>query len=187
MEVMKEMSANMSVVGIFEDRVEAGRAVEELESAGFERSQIGFALRGEDVSEGGMATDVVGTKDARGAIGGLIGGGVAGGMLAGALAAMIPGAGPVMLAGIFTAAFGGMAAGAATGGILGALMGLGLSEREAAYFEREFDRGRAIVAVHGTNRPGDAARILRQHGASIGADAVRTESEMSIQSNRMHL
>jgi rhodanese-related sulfurtransferase len=57
------------------------------------------------------------------------------------------------------------AAGAAVGGIFGAMHGLGVSENEARDYEKEFNQGRAIVAVRAGQRSGEAAYILQRHGA----------------------
>jgi hypothetical protein len=83
----------------------------------------------------------------------------------GAAAAMIvPGFGPVLAAGILYTAMGAAAAGAATGGLLGAMSGLGASEEEARFYEKEFDSGKAIVTVKPGGDPQRAMEILRRHG-----------------------
>jgi len=152
------------VVGIFPSRTEAERAIDDLKQAGFEKDDIGFAIRGSE--PGGMITDSALTKDSSGAEKGIITGGLAGGII-GALAALtIPGAGPVLAAGVLTTALGFGAAGMATGGILGAMMGLGVSEEEAKVYESEFYAGRAILTVHAGRRELEAASILRKHGAT---------------------
>lgn len=152
-----------TLVGVFASRNEAEVTIDDLKQAGFDKSDIGFAIRGEE--PGGMITDSALTKDAKGATEGMITGGLAGGVI-GALAAMvIPGAGPVLAAGILTSALGFGAAGMATGGILGAMIGLGVSEEEAKVYEHEFMAGRAIVTVHAGGRELEAASILRRHGA----------------------
>src|SRR5581483_3299556 len=89
-----------TLVCVFEDRLEAERAVDELEQAGFHHDQIGYALRGSDVNRGGMITDTVGAKDGVGAVTGAITGGVVGGVLAAAVAFVLPGVGPVLAGGI---------------------------------------------------------------------------------------
>jgi len=152
-----------TLVGVFPSRNEAELTIDDLKQAGFDKDDIGFAIRGEE--PGGMITDSALTKDAKGATEGMITGGLAGGIL-GALAALtIPGAGPVLAAGVLTTALGFGAAGMATGGILGAMMGLGVSEEEAKVYEQEFQAGRAIVTVHAGGRELEAAAILRRHGA----------------------
>src|SRR4051812_15136146 len=105
-----------TVVYAFEDRDEAERAVDELEHAGFNSENVGFAIRGRDVVEGGMLHDAEGAKDGSGALKGAATGGLIGGLLGAAAAAVIPGVGPVLAGGILATAIGGAAAGAATGG-----------------------------------------------------------------------
>src|SRR5688572_32423625 len=53
---VKEQTMNQpgTLITAFDDRNEAQKAVEDLKAAGFGEDQIGFALRGADVIEGGM-------------------------------------------------------------------------------------------------------------------------------------
>jgi hypothetical protein len=153
-----------TLIAVFDDRLEAERAVRDLEAAGFRDSEIGFALRGLNTEQTGMITDTVGAKDARGAIAGATTGAVVGGILAAAASVLLPGVGPVVAGGILASFFGGAAAGTAVGGILGALAGLGVSEEEAQYYEKAFHSGKAIVAIKPAEREQIAEQILLRHG-----------------------
>ena len=153
-----------TVITAFDDRDEAQLAVDELAQAGFKHDQIGFAIRGEDAVEGGMITDAEGTHDAEGAAKGAGAGAVIGGVLGALAFAAIPGVGPVMVGGMLAGLAGGAAAGAATGGIYGAMSGLGASEKEAVFYQREFECGKAIVAVNAGERRAEAEDILQRHG-----------------------
>jgi len=153
-----------NLIAIFEDRLAAERAVDELERADFTADQIGFAIRGSDVAEGGMITDAVGAKDGRGAVAGMATGAGLGAVLGAAAALLIPGFGPVVAGGVLAMAFGGAIAGTAVGGIFGAMTGLGISEDEARLYEQEFNSGKAIVAVKAGNRCAEAGEILRRNG-----------------------
>ncbi len=153
-----------AIVGVFDDRLAAERAVDALEQAGFSDQQIGFAIRGADEVRGGMITDAVGTKDGKGALTGMVTGGMLGGVLAAAVSLLLPGVGPVLAGGVLAAFFGGVIAGTAVGGIFGALTGLGISEEEARFYEKEFHSGRAIVAVKPMGRWQEAADILVRNG-----------------------
>ena len=153
-----------TLVGVFEDRLAAERAVDELEQSGFSADQVGFAIRGADVAAGGMITDEEGAKDARGAVAGAATGAGVGAVLGAAAALLIPGVGPVIAGGVLAMAFGGAIAGTAIGGIFGAMTGLGVSEDEARLYQREFEQGKALVAVKAGPRAADAAQILRRHG-----------------------
>jgi len=153
-----------TLVSVFEDRLEAERAVDELEQFNFKHDEIGYAIRGSDAVRGGMITDTAGAKDGRGAVAGAITGGVVGGVLAAAVALVLPGVGPVLAGGVLASFFGGTIAGTAVGGILGAMRGLEISEDEAKFFEQKFHEGKAIVAVKAGPRALEAAEILRRHG-----------------------
>jgi hypothetical protein len=157
-------SLRTTLIASFEDRLEAERAVDELEQLGFSADQVGFALRGADVGSGGMITDEQGAKDGKGALAGMATGAGLGAILGAAAAMLVPGVGPVLAGGILTFAFGGAIAGTAIGGIFGAMTGLGVSEEEARFYEKEFHSGKAIVAVKAGNRSAEAAEILRKHG-----------------------
>ena len=158
------MNCNPNLITAFEDRDEAQVAVDELEQAGFKSNQIGFAIRGTDAIAGGMITDAEGTKDGEGAAKGAAAGAAIGGILGALAFAAIPGVGPVMAGGMLAGLAGGAAAGAATGGIYGAMSGLGASEEEAVFYQREFDSGKAIVTVCAGERRAEAENILHRHG-----------------------
>jgi hypothetical protein len=153
-----------TLIGVFDDRLAAERAVRDLEAAGFQDDQIGFAIRGSEVNAGGMITDATGTKDARGAVTGAATGALVGGILAAAATVLLPGVGPVLAGGILASFIGGAAAGTAVGGILGALAGLDISEDEARFYEKMFHSGKAIVAVKPGIRAAEAGEILRRNG-----------------------
>lgn len=172
-----ETTSERALVGVFDDRSAAERAVDALEQAGFSHDHIGFVIRGAQEVSGGMITDTVGTKDAKGAVTGAITGGMLGGVLAAAVSLLIPGVGPVVAGGVLAAFFGGAIAGTAVGGILGALTGLGISEDEARFYEKEFNEGRAIVAVKPEGRVAEAAELLVRNGGRH----VHTETTSPIQ------
>jgi uncharacterized protein (TIGR02271 family) len=60
---------------------------------------------------------------------------------------------------------GGAAIGAGIGAIAGALMGMGVPEEHAKYYEDEAKAGKTLVTVRADTRYDDAQRILRDHGA----------------------
>jgi len=57
------------------------------------------------------------------------------------------------------------ASGAAIAGLAGALIGLGIPEEEAHYYEGEFKAGRTLVTVRAPGRYEEAHDILRRFGA----------------------
>jgi len=56
-------------------------------------------------------------------------------------------------------------AGATVGTVIGGLIGLGIPEEDASYYEGEFKSGRTIVTVRADARYSEATDILRRHGA----------------------
>lgn len=168
-----------AIVSTFDDRGAAERAIDALYQAGFSEHHVGFVIRGADDVRGGMIVDADGTKDGKGAMTGAVTGGMLGGILAAAIAVLIPGIGPVVAGGVMAAFFGGAIAGTAVGGIFGAMQGLGVSEDEARYYEKEFQSGRAIVAVKAGARSAEAADILVRHGGR----SVHSEANSPIQTD----
>ncbi len=154
-----------TVVGVFQDSLHANQAIAELHEAGFDKSQVGIAMRHGD----GLADDVVtekGTHAESGAVtGALTGLGL--GALAGlgVLAGVIPVVGPAIAAGTLGVILSNAAAGAGIVGLVGALVGAGIPEHEAKYYQQEFEAGHAIVSVIASGRATAAADILRRHGA----------------------
>ena len=59
--------------------------------------------------------------------------------------------------------------GAPAGGVVGALVGMGIPEEEARYFEPGFRVGRTLVTVDaGADRAADAVDSVRAYGGDIG-------------------
>jgi hypothetical protein len=175
-----------TVVGVFKDRSDADRAVEELHRMGFRDDQIGFMMRG---GESGLVDSIDDNNNRAGeaATGGIVTGGVIGGALA-AASLLIPGIGPVLAGGILATVIGGAAAGGAIGGLLGMFTGMGIPDDEARYYEGEFNQGRILVTVSAGSRYREVRDLLRSRGAydieggpstgTVGA-GVRSWTDMS--------
>src|SRR5919201_3209901 len=156
-----------TVVGVFDNRTEAERAVDELHRAGFRDDQIGYAAHGGEAPEGSTDWQAAGPGEAgEGAAKGAVSGGIIGGILGALATGLIPGIGPVVAGGLLAGIIGGGLIGAAGGGLLGALVGsMGVPEEEARYYDQEFRSGRTIVTVKADGRYDEAQSILRQSGA----------------------
>jgi hypothetical protein len=161
---MAHHNDRQGLVGVFSDRGQAEKAVEDLRRAGFREDQIGYTWRNENKGSTGT-TDTDAGNIAGGAATGAISGGILGGLIGAATALLIPGVGPVLAGGILASALGGAAIGAAAGGLLGALMGLGIPEEEARYYETEFQSGNTLVTVKAEGRYQEARDILARNGA----------------------
>jgi hypothetical protein len=161
-----------TVVGVFDDRLQADRAVDELRRAGFRDDQIGVALRYDtgNVITGDVtdteATITDETKAGTGAIAGVLTG-LGLGALAGlgVLSGVIPVMGPAIAGGTLGVILSNAAAGAGVGGLVGALVGAGIPEHEAQFYQDEFESGRTIVTVQAAGHGGEAMGILRRYGA----------------------
>src|SRR4029078_11100492 len=82
----------------------------------------------------------------------------------GVLAGTIPVIGPGMAIGTLGTILLNAAAGAAVVGLVGALVGLGIPEEDAKYYESEVRSGRFLVSVEAGNREAQAWAILRRAG-----------------------
>jgi len=175
----KYYSGRQTVGALFQSRNQAEDAINALKARGFRGDQIGIAMR--DRNAQGQLIEDTGTKAAEGATTGAVSGGVLGGVLGflvGVGALVIPGVGPIISAGVLTAAFGtagatalaGAGIGAATGGVVGGLIGLGIPETEAKYFDTGLRTGRVLVTVNAAGRIKEVVDVLQQYGGDLGVN-----------------
>jgi hypothetical protein len=152
------------VVALFEDRLQAERAIAALSDAGFAEEQIGFLTPGEDTEPSYFG------RVGKSLAGGTVAGAAAGAILGGLATVLIPGAGLAVAGGtILAAAMGGMTGGA-TGMVAGLLFGASASPDQATYYSQEVQRGRSLVSIAGTpEEQVEARRILLEMGAMEAA------------------
>src|SRR6185436_8581511 len=126
---------NNAVVGVFETKARAEQAIADLKAAGFDDDKIGMVYRGAD-------GEMVKTGAAEGAVAGAVAG-AAGGALVGAgiIAGVIPVIGPVLAIGTLGTVLLNAAGGAAAVGLAGALVGWGIPDEDAKYYESEVQAG----------------------------------------------
>jgi len=170
-----------TVVGLFENYMDADRAVSELNARGFGRNEISVAARDNAVRDriAGTAGQerAVAESAGAGAVGGATIGGL-GGLLVGLGALAIPGIGPVVAAGTLATVLGTTAAGAgigaAAGGIIGALVGMGIPETDATFYAEGVKRGGVLVTVQTSDdRASEALNIMRSAKA-VDVDTQRS-------------
>ncbi|MBY0456301.1 MAG: hypothetical protein K2V38_03080, partial [Gemmataceae bacterium] len=174
---MATRKKHTATVGVFETKARAEQAIADLKAAGFDEDKIGMVYRnaeGETVKTGASED----TYAEEGAVAGAAVG--AGAMALGSLAVslgVIPVIGPVLAVGPLAAALISGAAGAAAGGITGALIGWGIPEEDAEYYQAEVQNGRFLVTVEANGRAAEARDILhRQSGFDrSGWSAVRAD------------
>lgn len=136
------------LIGTFNDIKQAEQAVYDLKGVGFSPDAISIAARDMSSLSELKAEGVKETGD--GAVGGALGGGALGAVLGWLLAGgtiLIPGVGPIIAAGIFTATVGGALIGGTLGGVAGALVASGLPEEHAREYEEQLKSGRVLVVV----------------------------------------
>lgn len=165
------MAQRSTVVGVFEDHAKANQAVEALRQAGFREDQIGVVGRYGESATGATGTATADTDESNsmweeGAITGALTGAGLGALVGlGILAGIIPVVGPVIAGGTLSMLLANAAGGAALAGLTGALVGAGIPEDEATYYEGEVRGGRTVVTVQCGSRYSDAHTILHQFGA----------------------
>jgi len=155
-----------TVVAVFRDSDKARDAIEALKNAGFASQDIGVLMR--DKGETKDFAAETGSHAGEGAATGAIGGGILGGLagwLVGIGALVIPGVGPFVAAGAFGTALAGAGVGAGVGLIAGALVGMGIPEEEADWYEGEVKSGNTLVSVIASDRYDEARGLLRKYGA----------------------
>lgn len=159
--MVKTKTGRMSVVGVFHNVRDAQAAIRELKDAGFRDDEIGVVGPGDEMETTTTGRTGGDTHAAEGAAVGAAGGAGLGALWAiGIAAGALPAIGPVIAGGILSAVLASAAGGAAVAGLAGALVGMGIPEDEANYYENEFRSGRTIVTVKTTTRQDEARAIL---------------------------
>lgn len=160
--MVRTKTERMSVVGVFEHIYDAQAAIRDLKDAGFRDEEIGVAGPGEhDETMGAARSTEKGTHAPEGAAAGAATGAGVGALWAiGITAGVVPAIGPVIAGGALAAVLASAAGGAAVAGLAGALIGMGIPEEEATYYENEFRAGRTIVTVKTTTRQDEAREIF---------------------------
>ncbi len=181
-----QSTSNSTVVGVFEHSADAERALGDLRDAGFTEAQIGVTRRSETAprNEGSDDASEVGTGAAAGAVTGLGLGALAG---LGVLSGMVPVIGPAIAGGTLGVILSNAAAGAGVAGLIGALVGAGIPEHEAAYYQEEVVAGRTVLTVDAGTRAREAGDILRRNGGydasnrpSVGNAAVAEPGRVDV-------
>ncbi len=148
------------ITGLFQNSQEAGEAVSEIKSAGLAKD-ISVVAKNWDDSE--PETHTVEASGTTGGVTGAVVGALAG-LLIGASAVVIPGVGPLVVAGPFTALM--TAAGALTGGLIGFLVDAGIPEKQAKIYEEAIQKGEVLVAIYAdSDDESKVQEILRDHDA----------------------
>jgi len=166
-----------TVVGVFDTPGSAYEAVRALREAGFGERQVGVVLRDDQGrvdrktlsstdSTHSQWEEGMGVGAATGALGGL-------GLGLAVAAGTIPAIGPVIAGGALAALLASAGTGALIGSVLGGLIGLGVPEDEASYYDEQFRSGKTLVTVEAGEREAEAEEIIhRQSGTTRSPAAV---------------
>jgi len=157
-------------VGLFDDRNAADKAARDLRTAGFKDDEIGYAWR----DDSGKTQTEGDTKAGEMAAGGAVTGAALGGLIGAAAAGLIgrsiedlvvlEAGGPIVAGGILASTLTGAAVGTAAGGITGGLVGMGIPDEEAKYYDSEFREGRTLMTVRNEGRYDEAGDVIRRGG-----------------------
>jgi hypothetical protein len=151
-------------VGVFRTRDGADKAVADLRAAGYRDDQIGLVAK--DEKGNAKRTDGAGTgKAGEGAMIGAAAGAASGAAIGvGILAGVIPVIGPILAIGTLGTILLNAAGGAAIAGLAGGLIGWGIPEEDAKYYEGEVNAGRYLVTADCSGRKDDSDTIFSRHG-----------------------
>lgn len=154
-----------NLFGVFPTGAKAKLVVNDLYYADFRDDQIGIVTRDGTVKDAETPVTAAEKSATAGAAAGAVAGGTLG-AAAGLLAAnLVPGFGAVLTGGVITSVVWSTLLGAAGGNMIGAFIGMGLSEQEAAEFERDFRAGYTIVLVKPEGRDREVIDVFKKHDA----------------------
>jgi heat induced stress protein YflT len=149
------------VTGLFKTRSDAERAVDSLVENGYPREDISLLMS--DATRGREFALQMATKAPEGAATGATVGGALGAIAAGLVVLgiiAVPGL-AILGAGPIVATLAGLGAGAAAGGLAGALIGMGIPEHEARFYNEAIEKGGILLGVYAhDDRAAHAKKIL---------------------------
>jgi len=184
---MATSSTAKTTVGVFETRAAAEKAVSELRAAGYRDDQIGLVAKnaeGKAVRTDGAGDTNAGEGLAIGAAAGAATGGLVG---LGVLAGVIPVIGPVLAVGTLGTILLNAAGGAAIAGLTGALIGWGIPEEDAKYYESEVQAGRYLVTVTGERHVDARGHFTRLGGYDRATATTTGAAGRTVQLKEEHL
>ncbi len=154
-----------TVVGVFDEQSDADEAIIDLGKAGFSSEQIGVVARNPEGKAVARNRGDSETHAGNGAVTGAVAGAGIGGLVGlGVLAGIIPVIGPAIAAGTLGVILSNAAGGATLAGLGGALMGWGVPEEHAKYYDGQLQSGRVVVTVHAEDDCDKARTIMESHG-----------------------
>jgi hypothetical protein len=155
-----------TAVGVFQSQAQAERAIADLRAAGFRDDQIGMVARDAESQDIVVTNVQEHTMAEEGAVAGVVAGAGVGSLIGlGIAAGVIPVVGPALALGTLGTMLLNAAGGAALAGVVGALVGFGIPEDDARWYEGEVQNGRYLVTCEAAGRYDEAWQILHRQGA----------------------
>ena len=154
------------VGGIFARTPDAHQAVRELRDLGVSDDHIGMISRRADGSLERDGDESEAKWEEGTGLGAAVGATAGTGLGLAVLAGMLTPIGPVIAGGALVGLLASMGVGATVGSAIGGLVGLGLTQDDADYFEGELKSGKTLVTVS-TMANTDAVDILRRSGGKL--------------------
>ncbi len=158
-----------TVVGLFDSRDQAERAVSDLRGSGFHEEISILAADKHNIDTGAKerkenetVNPITGSSNITTGVstGGVLGG--LAGLAIGAGALAVPGIGPVIAAGPIA----GLLSGAVSGGVAGGLIDWGIPAERGKFYEGKVREGKILASVRtDENKINSASDILRRNGA----------------------
>lgn len=152
-----------TLVGVFPTRASAENALADLKAEGFRDDEVGLIgkdSKGKVVRKGTAEDNNAGEGAAIGAAAGALGGAAVG---AGVITGVIPVVGPVLAIGTLGTILLNAVGGAVIAGIAGTLIGWGIPENDAKYYEERVQEGQYLVTVKCENGK-NGLPIISRHG-----------------------
>ena len=150
-------------VGVFRTHEQARHVVAELQRLGFRDDEIGIVAK-HNTDDFGMEGDPTRSRWEEGtAIGAGAGAATGVGLGLAVVAGLITPMGPLIAGGALVALIGSAGTGATIGTLFGGLIGLGVSEEDATFYESEVQAGRYVVTVEAGRRADEARAVFTRH------------------------
>lgn len=152
-------------VGVFTTRAQAQSAISDLKRLGFTDDHIGLIAKRE-ASEGtfGIENDPTESRWEEGTAIGAGAGAVTGvGLGLAVVVGLMSPVGPLIAGGTLVALLASAGAGASVGTLFGGLIGLGISEEDASFYDDEIQAGRYLVTVEAGKRVEEARAVFARH------------------------
>lgn len=160
----KNITRSMTV-GVFQTRDQAQAAVSDLRQLGFTHDKIGIVAKHEGNSDFGIDNDPTNSRWEEGTAIGAAAGGAAGiGLGLAVVAGLMTPVGPLIAGGALMGLLASAGTGATVGTIFGGLIGLGVSEEDASFYDSEINHGRYIVTVEAGNRSDAVESVFQRNG-----------------------